>query len=116
MLGARHLGQGVGTLSLGEDPLRETLAPALHHGVNAIDFAEVVSQSDDHLQYLTISAPICSARARIIQSQRGKSILDYPWSSLARGYALPPKQRATGLDVTGGLELFGYADSARNRR
>ncbi len=44
------------------------------------------------------------------------SSLDYPWSSLARGYALAPSKRPAWLDAAKGLELLGCPDTVAGRR
>lgn len=58
------------------------------------------------------------ARAQLVLSgkKNAGSLLDYPWSSVARGYALAPKKRPKWLCVDAGLELFGWKDVAANRR
>ncbi|MBP6602572.1 MAG: transposase [Verrucomicrobiales bacterium] len=45
-----------------------------------------------------------------------KSCLDYPWSSLAKGYSLAPSKRPPWLAVAEGLDLLGFPDSAVGRR
>jgi len=59
-----------------------------------------------------------SARAGLVApgKPRADSVLDYPWSSIAQGYALPPKKRPAWLCADAGLELFGFQDTTRNRR
>jgi hypothetical protein len=42
--------------------------------------------------------------------------LDYPWSSLAGGYALSPHQRPKWLAAERGLSLLGVADDVAGRR
>ena len=37
-------------------------------------------------------------------------LLDYPWSSLVRGYAVAPGKREKWVAVREGLKLFGYGD------
>ena len=44
------------------------------------------------------------------------SCLDYPWSSLAKGYALPPSKRPAWLSVPEGLDLLGSPDTVAGRR
>ena len=56
------------------------------------------------------------ARARLVRVVKGESILDYPWSSLTMGYAVPPGKRARWLAATEGLEVFGFADTTGGRR
>ena len=55
-------------------------------------------------------------RARMIRPDKGESILDYAWSSLAGGWALPPKKRAKWLAVAEGLERYDLKDTAAGRR
>ena len=56
------------------------------------------------------------ARAGFIDAKNGQSILDYAWSSLAGGYALPPGKRAKWLSVASGLAVMGLKDSTSGRR
>ena len=55
-------------------------------------------------------------RARILEPRRGQSVMDYPWSSVAGGYALPPGRRAKWLAAEHGLGVFECEDSAAGRR
>ena len=55
-------------------------------------------------------------RARLVRVTKGEGILDYQWSSLVMGYALPPRKRAPWLAASVGLEVFGLPDSAEGRR
>ena len=55
-------------------------------------------------------------RARISDARRGEGIMDYPWSSVAGGYALPPGRRAKWLAAAHGLAVFECADTAAGRR
>ena len=56
------------------------------------------------------------ARAGLIDFKGGKSLLDYRWSSLAQGFARPPKERPSWLAAASGLAAFGCADTAAGRR
>ena len=56
------------------------------------------------------------ARAGLIDASGGASLLDYPWSSLAQGFARPSKHRPGWLAVGAGLAAFGCADTAAGRR
>jgi putative transposase len=56
------------------------------------------------------------ARARLIRPEKGEGILDYPWSSVAGGYALPPSKRAKWLAASDGLAAMGMADTTAGRR
>jgi putative transposase len=55
-------------------------------------------------------------RAGLVSPDRKQSVLDYRWSSMAGGYALPPAKRPKWLACREGLEAFGFADSAAGRR
>ena len=56
------------------------------------------------------------ARAGLTKPKAGESILDYPWSSVAGGYALAPRGRAHWLAVETGLSVFGLRDTVAGRR
>ena len=45
-----------------------------------------------------------------------RSLLDFTWSSVAKGYALPPSKRPAWLATEAGLDLFGEADTVAGRR
>lgn len=47
---------------------------------------------------------------------KGESILDYRWSSLTMGCAVPSRKRATWLAASEGLEVFGFPDATAGRR
>jgi REP element-mobilizing transposase RayT len=55
-------------------------------------------------------------RAGLVNVEKGESILDYPWSSVAGGYALPPGKRAKWLAAEMGMRVLGFADTAAGRR
>ena len=55
-------------------------------------------------------------RAGIVSGERGQSVLDYPWSSLAGGYGLAPGKRPKWLAAEVGMERLGYVDTAGGRR
>lgn len=55
-------------------------------------------------------------RAGIIRASRGQSVADYPWSSVALGYAQPPSRRTEWLEVAEGLALYGWKDNASVQR
>jgi putative transposase len=55
-------------------------------------------------------------RARMIRPDKGESILDYAWSSLAGGWVLPPTKRAKWLSVAEGLTRYDLQDTAAGRR
>lgn len=55
-------------------------------------------------------------RAKLIRPDKGESVLDFPWSSVAGGYALPPTKRAKWLAAEHGLKTFGCEDTTAGRR
>ena len=55
-------------------------------------------------------------RAGLVRPAEGSGVLDYPWSSVAGGYALPPRQRAKWLAAEAGLQAFGCVDTVAGRR
>jgi REP element-mobilizing transposase RayT len=56
------------------------------------------------------------ARAGLIDPEKGRGVLDYPWCSVAGGYALSPKKRPVWLAAVDGLAAFGFSDTAEGRR
>lgn len=57
-----------------------------------------------------------SVRAGLVKPEKQESVLDYPWSSIAEGYALPPNKRKTWMACEEGLKSFGFTDTASGRR
>ena len=55
-------------------------------------------------------------RARLVLPKKGQSVLDYPWSSMAGGWALPPGKRPKWLAAAEGLERFDLPDTVAGRR
>ena len=55
-------------------------------------------------------------RAGLVDATQGGSVLDYPWSSLAGGYALAPHQRPEWLAAERGLTFLGVGDDLAGRR
>ncbi len=55
-------------------------------------------------------------RAGLVRVKKRESVLDYPWSSLSTGYAVPPSRRPEWLAAAEGLAVFGLADTAAGRR
>jgi len=55
-------------------------------------------------------------RAGLVDYAKGKSILDYPWSSLAGGFALLPGKRPAWLASAEVFGMLGYPDTAAGRR
>ena len=55
-------------------------------------------------------------RAGLISIQKQESVKDYPWSSVAGGYALPARRRAPWLACEEGLGAFDPGDNTAGRR
>jgi len=55
-------------------------------------------------------------RAGLVAPGRGQSVRDFPWSSVASGYALPARRRAPWLVCEAGLEAYGFRDDTDGRR
>ena len=55
-------------------------------------------------------------RAGLVHVREGGSVRDYPWSSIASGYALAPRKRAPWLEVEDALATFGLRDTPEGRR
>ena len=55
-------------------------------------------------------------RAGIVGKAKGTDLLDFPWSSLAGGYALPTTKRAPWMAADHGFKSFGLTDTAAGRR
>lgn len=70
----------------------------------------------DYLETLMDYVHLNPARAGLINLREGQGLLDFGWSSLARGYAVEPSERAGWLAVGEGLGLFGFEDTATGRR
>jgi hypothetical protein len=52
----------------------------------------------------------------VVDVTQGQSVLDYPWSSIAGGYALMPHQRAKWLAAEQGLVAMGVEDAVEERK
>jgi REP element-mobilizing transposase RayT len=50
-------------------------------------------------------------RARLVLPKKGQSVLDYPWNSVAGGWALPPGKRPKWLAAKERLERFDLPDT-----
>ncbi|MCB1275719.1 transposase [Prosthecobacter sp.] len=81
-------------------------------------YKAVIVEGEDRHHYQTLMDYIHlnPVRARILRPKAGQSVLDYAWSSVAGGYALPPKKRAKWLAVESGLKAFELADTTAGRR
>ena len=55
-------------------------------------------------------------RVGLVRMGDGQSVRDYPWSSVAAGYAVPASQRASWLAAGEGLAMAQCPDTAAGRR
>lgn len=81
-------------------------------------YKAVIVEGEDRYYHQTLMDYIHlnPVRARIIRPKAGRSVMDYPWSSVAGGYALPRGKRAKWLAAEAGLKAFNLADTAAGRR
>jgi hypothetical protein len=69
-----------------------------------------------YLQTLIDYVHLNPVRAGLVSPRKGQSVMDYPWSSVAKGYALPKGKRPSWLCADAGLEAFSFRDTAAGRR
>jgi len=74
------------------------------------------SGGDLYLRTLLDYIHLNPVRAGIVPSERFAGLLDYPWSSLSRAYAIGPKARDPWMAAVEGLALFQCEDRAVDRR
>lgn len=55
-------------------------------------------------------------RVGLVRIEKGQSVRDYPWSSVAGAYAIPPAKRAPWLAAYEGLTMAQCRDTAAGRR
>lgn len=81
-------------------------------------YKSVLVQGEDRWHYQTLMDYIHlnPVRARLVRPKAGQSVLDYPWSSVAGGYALPVSKRPKWLAVEAGLAAFECKDTVAGRR
>ena len=69
-----------------------------------------------HYRTLTDYIHLNPVRARLLKPKAGQSVVDYPWSSVAGGWILPPSKRPQWLAVEEGLKRFELPDTVAGRR
>ena len=81
-------------------------------------YKAVVVEGEDPYHYQTLMDYIHlnPVRARIIRPNKGQSVLDYAWSSVASAYAVVPKKRAKWLAAEAGFKAFELKDTVSGRR
>ena len=82
----------------------------------AIPVQSLDSGGGDYLKTLMDYIHLNPVRAGMVKADQGLGLLDFHWSSLAQGYALPPKKRSKWLRVEEGLRIFDLPDTASGRR
>jgi putative transposase len=70
----------------------------------------------DYLSNLIDYVHLNPIRAGIVDGRTIPSLIDYPWSSLTKGYALSPRKRPPWLKTETGFGVVGLHDSAEGRR
>ncbi len=78
--------------------------------------AVLIEDSAYYYQTLLNYIHLNPVRAGLVDPLRGESVQDYPWSSVAGGYALLPQKRPPWLAAAAGLESFGWPDTTAGRR
>ena len=71
--------------------------------------------SGDYLSNMIDYVHLNPIRAGIINAAT-EHLLDYPWSSLSRGYAVSPQKRPAWLKIDDGFGILGLEDSVKGRR
>jgi len=81
-------------------------------------YKAVLVEGADFYHYRTLADYIHlnPVRARLVVPKKGQSVLDYPWSSVAGGWALPPGKRPKWLAAEEGLMRFDLPDTVAGRR
>lgn len=81
-------------------------------------YKAVLVDGADSYHYRTLADYIHlnPVRARLVLPRKGQSILDYPWSSVAGGWAMPPGKRPKWLAAEEGLKRFDLPDTVTGRR
>ena len=79
--------------------------------------AVLVEETSEHYyQMLMDYIHLNPVRARMVRPDKEQSILDFPSSSVAGGYALSPGKRAKWLAAAEGLSAWAMADTTAGRR
>ena len=71
--------------------------------------------SGDYLSNLIDYIHLNPIRSGVVNGTT-QSLLDYPWSSLSRGFAVSPRKRSPWLKTGDGFGVVGLQDSAEGRR
>jgi len=93
----------------------------LRHGLSGRLFADryksvLVEGGGYYYETLLDYIHLNPVRARLVKPEKNESVLDYAWSSVAGGYALPSSTRPKWLAAESGLAAFELADTSEGRR
>ncbi len=94
----------------------------LRHGLVGPVFGDrykavpVEGTDDSRYRILSDYIHLNPVRARLIRPEKGESVLDYPWSSLAGAYVLPRGKRPKWMAAADGLARLGLPDTAAGRK
>ncbi|MEP4077369.1 transposase [Haloferula sp.] len=81
-------------------------------------YKAIVVDGGDAYHYRTLADYIHlnPVRARLVKPKKGQSVMDYAWSSVAGGWALPPGKRPKWLAAEDGMKRFDLPDTVAGRR
>lgn len=81
-------------------------------------YKAILVEGSDPYHYRTLAdyVHLNPVRARLIQPKKGQGVMDYPWSSVAGGWALPPGRRPKWLAAEDGMKRFDLPDTVAGRR
>jgi REP element-mobilizing transposase RayT len=81
-------------------------------------YKSVLVDGADSYHYRTLADYIHlnPVRAGLVKTRAGQSVMDYPWSSLAGGWILPPSKRPPWIAAEEGLGRFDLPDTVAGRR
>src|SRR5438552_8907586 len=81
-------------------------------------YKAILSEGDSDYYYCSLMDYIHlnPVRVGLVRMVQGDSVRDYPWSSVATGYAVRPSRCASWLAVSEGLAMAQCADTVAGRR
>ena len=81
-------------------------------------YKAILVEGSDSYHYRTLADYIHlnPVRAGLIRPKKEQGVMDYPWSSVAGGWALPPGKRPKWLAAAEGLKRFDLPDTVAGRR
>lgn len=81
-------------------------------------YKAIVVDGEDAYHYRTLADYIHlnPVRAKLVKPKKGQSVMDYAWSSVAGGWALPPGKRPKWLAAEDGMKRLDLPDTVAGRR